>query len=137
LTPEQQREIARLYGETGSPIAEIRDQFGIGESSLYRVLQKQGVALRGRGTPAVIAVVTGGLPTAPAPRPRGRPRGAASVGPRVRGASRTAVTQDGAAPQFRVRFKAQRVFDARDIRDALRQAAVLGATEIVEVWRLD
>jgi hypothetical protein len=47
------------------------------------------------------------------------------------------VTQDGAAPQFRVRFKAQRVFDARDIRDALRQAAVLGATEIVEVWRLD
>src|SRR5215467_9855964 len=115
LTPEQQREIARLYGETATPTADIRERFGIGESSLYRVLQKQGVSLRVRATPTVDGVASGGLATAP--RPRGRPRRDASVGPRVRRARRSPGTQDGAARQFRVQFQAQRVFDARDILD--------------------
>jgi hypothetical protein len=54
----------------------------------------------------------------------------------VRGANRSAATQDGAARQFRVRFQAQRDFDARDVLDAVRQAEALGATDIVDVRRL-
>src|SRR5690242_18413444 len=135
LTSEQQREIARLYGETGTPTAEIRERFGIGESSLYRVLQKQSVSLRGRATSAsdgaAISSTSGaGLSS------RGRPRRDASAGAHVQRASRTALSQNGAAREFRVRFKGQHVFEARDIRDALRQAEALGATSIVEVTRL-
>jgi len=111
LTPDQQREIARIYSETGTPVAEIRERFGIGEASLYRVQQKIGVS------------------------PRGRPRREASVGPALR-PSKRAVTQSGARRQFRVRFQGQRVFDAADVRDALRQAEVLGVIDIVEVTRL-
>jgi transposase-like protein len=136
LTPEQQREIARLYGETGTPTPEIRERFGIGESSLYRVLQKHGVTLRGRGTPAADGASTDTSTSTAVPRRRGRPRRGVSAGARVRGASRTAVTEDGATRHFRVRFQAQRVFDARDVLDAARQAEALGATDIVEVTRL-
>jgi hypothetical protein len=35
LTPEQQREVARLYGDTETPTTEIRERFGIAESSMY------------------------------------------------------------------------------------------------------
>jgi hypothetical protein len=48
LSPEQQREMARLYAEGTTPTAEIRTRFGIGESSLYRIVQREGVPLRGR-----------------------------------------------------------------------------------------
>jgi transposase-like protein len=137
LTPDQQREIARLYSETGASTAEIRERFGIGESSLYRVLQKHGVSLRGRAAPPVNGAAIG-LPTrTPGLRPRGRPRRGVSVGSQVRGANTTVVTQDAGPRQFRVRFEGQRVFDARDVRDALRQAEALGATDIVEVTRLE
>jgi hypothetical protein len=46
------------------------------------------------------------------------------------------VSQKSAAFQFRVRFEGQRVFNAQDIRDALRQAETLGVTDIREVLRL-
>jgi hypothetical protein len=39
--------------------------------------------------------------------------------------------------RFRVRFQAERVFEATDVRDALRQAETLGATEITAVARED
>src|SRR5919199_3171776 len=103
LSSEQQREIARLYSATGAPTAEIRERFGIGESSLYRVLQKHGVALRGRARSPVDGAASGAVTTATGPRSRGRPRRGASGGSQVRGASKTAVTQDGAPRQFRVR----------------------------------
>src|SRR5262245_55152749 len=128
LTPERKREIARLYDETGTPTPEIRKRFGIGESSLYRVLQTQGVSLRGRAKRPVDGVAAGGVPTVAGARPRGRPSRGASPGPRGRGTRRTEATQDAAARQFRVRFQAQRVFDARDVLDAVRQAESLGAT---------
>jgi hypothetical protein len=54
----------------------------------------------------------------------------------VQPARKTDVSQNGAAREFRVRFEGQRVFEARDIHDALRQAEELGATSIVEVTRL-
>ena len=52
LTQDEERAIARLYAETSTPTAEIRERFGIGESSLYRVVQRHGVALRGRTGPS-------------------------------------------------------------------------------------
>jgi transposase-like protein len=48
LSPDEERDIARLYADTSMPTSEIREHFGIGESSLYRVVQRQGVGLRGR-----------------------------------------------------------------------------------------
>jgi hypothetical protein len=48
ISPAEEREVARLYADTSTPTSVIRAQFGIGESSLYRVVQRQGVPLRGR-----------------------------------------------------------------------------------------
>jgi len=50
LTPEQRREIARLYSEGGSSVTALRERFNVSEPSIYRILQTQGVALRGRAT---------------------------------------------------------------------------------------
>jgi hypothetical protein len=44
----------------------------------------------------------------------------------------SSVTQDSPRVSS-ARFEGQRVFDARNVRDALRQAEALGATDIVEV----
>ena len=48
LSPDEERDIARLYADTSTPTSEIRERFRIGESSLYRVVQRHGVGLRGR-----------------------------------------------------------------------------------------
>jgi transposase-like protein len=49
LTESQELEVTRLYAETDTPVPEIAERFGIGESSVYRVAQRHGAALRGRG----------------------------------------------------------------------------------------
>ena len=55
LSDEPEREVTRLYAETTTPVSEIARTFGIAESSVYRVRQRHGAALRGRqiapGTP--------------------------------------------------------------------------------------
>src|ERR1700674_4875827 len=48
LSPAEKREITRLYGDTSTSTSEICVRLGIGESSLYRVVQLQGLPLRGR-----------------------------------------------------------------------------------------
>src|SRR5438067_13808186 len=48
LNDSQEREVTRLYSETETPVSEISKRFGIGESSVYRVAQRHGAALRGR-----------------------------------------------------------------------------------------
>src|SRR5437762_9359250 len=52
LSEDQEREVTRLYAETETPVSEISKRFGIGESSVYRVAQRHGAALRGRSTAA-------------------------------------------------------------------------------------
>jgi len=47
ISQDEEREIARLYADNSTSTAEIRQRFGIGDSSLYRVVQRHGVALRG------------------------------------------------------------------------------------------
>jgi transposase-like protein len=48
LSQAEALEIARLYAETNTPTAETRERFGIGDSSLYRIVQQRGIVLRGR-----------------------------------------------------------------------------------------
>jgi transposase-like protein len=48
LSLEEKQEVARLYADASTPTSEICERMGIGESSLYRILQLQGVPLRGR-----------------------------------------------------------------------------------------
>src|SRR6202171_2613061 len=59
LNDSQEREVTRLYAETETPVSEISKRFGIGESSVYRVAQRHGAALRGR-------TATSSSPTRPA-----------------------------------------------------------------------
>jgi len=168
LGDEQERELTRLYADTTMPVSEIARMYGIGESSVYRVAQRHGAALRGRQTP----------PGAPQAKPatsgaRVRPgaRAAASVAkppetastPAVAGAPARVRPRDAnareAAPtaalahtergpsgararlrargatlgRFRIRFLAERVVQARDIQDALRQAESFEAIEVTAV----
>ena len=48
LSLDEKREIARLYADTSTSTSEICARLGIGESSLYRIVQLQGLRLRGR-----------------------------------------------------------------------------------------
>ena len=165
LSKDEALEIVRLYGETSTPTSEIRERFGIGDSSLYRIVQRQGIALRGRSasstrpktppaqTPAARqprssspkqaqeAVSQPGSNAAPrSTRAYGRTGGT--------GVRRTPVTKKTTAPsgtvasrtgdrgrQFRILFMAERVVQATDIADALRQVESLGAIEITAVAR--
>ena len=137
MNPDQQREVARLYSETSTSTAEIRGQFGIGESSLYRALQKQGVSLRGRATrPAAGAATHAPTAVSEGQSDEATSRGASVESPRRR-SIRTTASANGVARQFRVHFQGQRVFDAQHVRDALRQAEALGVIEVVEVTRVD
>ena len=60
---DEEREIARLYAETSTPTSEIPECFRIGDSSLYRVVQRRGVALRGRIAPQHRKTFRGGSAT--------------------------------------------------------------------------
>ena len=85
LTEEQEREVTRLYAETETPVSEISQRFGIGESSVYRVAQRHGASLRGR--------TSTGAATSSAPVP-----GATGTGRRGRRpGSRTAAAGNGTA----------------------------------------
>jgi transposase-like protein len=56
LPDDQKREVIRLYSETTTPVPEMAKRFGIGESSLYRLVQQHGVPRRGSnpgGTQAI------------------------------------------------------------------------------------
>jgi transposase-like protein len=164
LSKDEALEIARLYGQTSTPTSEIRERFGIGDSSLYRIVQRLGIALRGRTASST-------RPNTPPPRTPAarRPRSsspkqaqeAVSPGPNATprstrvygraggtGVRRTPGTNKTTAPsgtvasrtgghrrQFRVLFMAERVVQATDMADALRQVESLGAIEITAVAR--
>ena len=150
LNPDQAGEVARLYAEGSVSTAEIRARFGIGESSLYRILQRQGIPLRGR---AAVSEGAGPASEQGSRRRRWRRSGAAqerggAAGRSSRGRTRGGVRPGAAGPtgaaaarnsgvrgRFRVQFVGETIVEAQDIRDALRQAESLGATEITAVTR--
>jgi len=153
ISQDEEREIVRLYADNSTSTAEIRERFGIGDSSLYRVVQRHGVALRGhtglstRSKPsrAKPAAGTGSRLSAAAATPRTSARAArrssaaqrttttpAEALPVGRASSRTG---GGAQQRYEVRFQAESVFEATGVLDALRQAESLGATEIAAIAR--
>jgi len=171
LSQDEERAIARLYAETSTPTADIRERFGIGESSLYRVVQRHGVALRGRTgsstqskpprTTASAARRRSSSPSGAEPadsrspatagtaalRTSSRTREKPTRGPAQRASATpgtpslvgpaSARTGGAARQRFRIRFQAESVFEANDLRDALRQAESLGAVEITSIARED
>jgi transposase-like protein len=142
LSPDEEREIARLYADTSTSTSEICARLGIGESSLYRIVQRQGIPLRGRTTStktrAPRSVASAGTK---APARRGRPARSTPVGPprtrrpRATPAPRPVARAAASGVRFRVQFQAERVFEAATIQDAMQQAETLGATEILGVAR--
>jgi transposase-like protein len=161
LNDEQELEVTRLYAETNTPVADIASRFGIGESSVYRVAQRHGAALRGRrgrGAAADGASQAAPPPTAApaeapaAPRagrtaaPRARARAAAPTPPRRAAAARPrggaagrARADAGAKPKgrFRVSFVAVDVIEAGTIHEAIAIVEARGATDITSVRRED
>src|SRR5713226_6535379 len=172
LSPDEERGIARLYADTSTPTSEIRERFGIGESSLYRVVQRHGVSLRGRSASSAkpslprtripvarerrSSTASGAKPAAsrsrstPGPMDvRARPRVVkrSTGGPARRAAAAEGTTSlarvtssrtgGGVRQRFRIQFHGESVVEATDIRDALRQAQSLGATEITAVARVE
>jgi transposase-like protein len=127
LTDEQEREVTRLYAETSMPVPEISRQFGIGESSVYRVVERHGATLRGHApvatqqpptpaearpqptgsSPSLSAGRRSGKPSAPRPSTARAPRASASQGvktsslrptsPAVKGATAAHATRRSSA----------------------------------------
>jgi hypothetical protein len=153
LTTDEGREIARLYAETNTLTSDIRARFGIGESSLYRIVQRQGIPLRGRTSsskahapqPAQVQNARRSGSSNSGQRTASRPRSTAATNTRRASvasprtlSTRSAVAQPGRARQrYRIQFQGERVVEAHNIRDALREAELLGAIEITAVARED
>jgi len=168
LSDEQEREVTRRYADTTMPVSEIARTFGIGESSVYRLAQRHGAALRGRQTPpgappakpdtsgarahpgarAVASVAkppeTPSTPAVAGAPARVRPRDAgarevATLEARAQterglsGARARSRVKGAALGRFTIRFLAERIVQARDIRDALRQAESFDAIEVTSV----
>jgi hypothetical protein len=163
---DEEREIARLYADASTPTSAIRARFDIGESSLYRIIQRQGISLRGHLSAATAparqparAVKTRRKRASNDGRQAAAPLAAAASAPVVEQASATASATrggparrpSGAQPllpaviakassggtKFRIRYLGERVFEAQSIQDAVRQAEAQGATEVMAVARED
>ena len=136
LSEDQKREVLRLYAETSTPLPDIKQQFGIAESSLYRLIQQRGVTPRGR-----LPVMT--RPGSKSARRRtalnGDPAGSRQSvrsGSSISRRQTPLLSPSGkAGVNYRVSFAAQRIVSAVDMRDAIRQAEELGAIEITAIIR--
>jgi hypothetical protein len=100
-----------------------------------------GIAER-TSEPNVAAAATEAASTAPAERrrrARARRRVSAQeqpdVGAEPRGRRPRRSQSAGAAHRFVVQFRAQALVEAHDVEDALRQAASLGATDVLAITR--
>jgi|SRR5579884_1572241 len=167
LSSEQELEVTRLYTETTTPVSEISRRFGIGEGSVYRVVERHGGQLRGRGAGAETGGTTGGragagtggasgggrraaraaggrgrggaraASSAGGQRGRGRQGGRQAAGRGARTRGAETAASGGGRARFRVTFRGSQVIEANDVRDALRQAEAQGAVDVVEVTRVD
>src|SRR6266542_1494093 len=155
LTDDQEREIAQVYGSSKTPVSQISSRFGISESSVYRVAERHGVPLRGRTSGASDSQATAGRgrpsargagqtastrgrrgtvaktdPAQPAAPPRRR-RSPLAAG----GSSTAAAASGGKRSKYQITFVGVRTVEAASMRDAIRQAEVLGAREITSITR--
>jgi transposase-like protein len=159
LTDEQEREVARLYAETDTPMGEIARRFSIGQASVARIAQRQGAPPRSeRGTPPRAGQATAATSTRPrraaasaaepeparvAPRSgrnRSRTGRPAAPSPEAGASAPTAAAARAAAAlqrRFRVRYVAEQVIEAEHLRAAIEQVEALGATDITSIARED
>jgi transposase-like protein len=160
LSLDEKREIARLYADPSTSTSEICARLGIGESSLYRIVQLHGLPLRGRTASSTSPGTT--QPTV-APNAAGaksvtrrRRRRIAPVArrPRVETPSDAPATKSASAPtatrrtrtagmarsrelvQFVVTYLAVQTLQAASALDALQQAQARGATEVTSIVRI-
>ena len=160
LNDNQKREVIRLYSETTTPVPEMAKRFGIGESSLYRLVQQHGVPRRGSNPAGTQAVSreeqqSEGSKAAGTPATRPQPEKRSGRGPsntlpmsgragasrasrksgsgafRPKNPRRVSPTVPGA--MFRVTFFAEQIVTAVDVRDALRQVEAQGAADITAI----
>ena len=92
LSDEQELEVARLYRDTDTSVPQIARQFGIGESSVYRVSQKHGASTR---TAAAGGKRDNGSRAASEPAASRTPASAGSSAPRRRRAGQTGRSATG------------------------------------------
>lgn len=104
--PADSTRVTGLDAETATPVPEMAPTVDVGESSVYRLGQRRPATRRSTETP----------PRAPQAEP-------------------DTSTRRAAMDRFRIRFLAERVVRARDIRDALRQARSIRAIEVIAVTR--
>jgi transposase-like protein len=116
LSTEQERELARLYAETRTPPADLARRFGVSQTSVMRIARRHG------GTRGGSRRSRGSATTS---RPTRAVRRRATTSPT------TSATQPGR--RFRVRFLAEQVVEAADMRDAVARAEALGAVEISSI----
>jgi transposase-like protein len=114
VSKDEAREIGRLYAETGTPTSEIRERFGIGDSSLYRIVQQQGVPLRGR------TAARSQSKSPQARTPAARQHGSPSTN-----RAKQAIAQPGPT-KATTAARARRGVDGRSIGRLVRRAAVTG-----------
>jgi hypothetical protein len=105
-----------MYSDATTSTAAIREQFGIQDTTLYRLLQRRGVAPRRSGA------TLGGQP---------RTRASSKT---VR-AGRAAATTNGVGTSFSVNFRAVSVVSGRSALDVVLELERLGATDIEEIRR--
>ncbi len=126
LSEAEKDELARLYGETDTPLAEIRQRFGIAPTVLYRVMRERGVPLRGRTT-ASRSGATKATRTSRTETVGRRPR-------QVRfSRSQPAPPATNGLTAYRVLFRTETTVTAADIHDALRQAERIDSADITAI----
>jgi transposase-like protein len=145
LDAEQEREVTRLYAETTTSVPQISKQFGIGQSSVYRIAQRHGAGVRGRTAPAestpsvtppaqpVTPQMQAPAPASPAVARRAAPRAKAAARPTPVARKRNAPVATSALQRYEIRFSAETVVQASDISGVLRQLESLGATDVLSI----
>src|SRR5919202_1615530 len=108
LTQEEQREIARLYAEPNASAHDIRERYGIGDSTLYRVLSRFGVSRRGSVRTA--STSSSDATTLGREDRQTNPARAKRSGSRVSTSRHSGVA--GRSQRFRVLYKVERVVSA-------------------------
>jgi hypothetical protein len=104
-----------MYTNDNASAAELRTRFGIGPCSLYRMLQKQGVALRGRSASAPWAQEAARSQLA-AGQNTPRPRRARSGDDNRPSDARAASKPNGVTFEFRVIYSGVQILQAADGR---------------------
>jgi hypothetical protein len=125
-----------MYADAGASATEIRQRFGISDPTLYRVLLKQNIPLRRRGTRAADPRKVVDQESASRESARRRQTSAAQPTRAPQLARLDAGSADTGETSFVVEFRAERVFDAVGILDALHQAESTGAHDIVSIRRV-